>query len=98
MGVRDWTNYHAFTDVDRAVLRATDELLLDKKISPTTWEDCVRLLDADEPLMIDLVATITMWNMVSLQVNALEIQLDTFLAPWPPDGVGPDSASERPVA
>ncbi|MCP4756182.1 MAG: carboxymuconolactone decarboxylase family protein [Proteobacteria bacterium] len=60
--------------VDRALLRATDELHADAFISDATWNELGRTY-SEENLM-DLVFTIGQYNLVSMALNTLGVQLE----------------------
>jgi len=59
---------------DRALLQATDELRADACISDATW----KLLSADwsTKQLLDLVFAIGQYNLVSMALNTLGVQLD----------------------
>ena len=85
LGVRDWRASDRFDEIDRVVLAATDETLADGVISPATWDDCKRLL-GDTTDLVEMVAAIGCWRMISSVVRSLDIPLEEGVSPWPPDG------------
>ncbi len=87
IGVRDWQRHHAFAAVDRAVLQATDDSLASGRIGDdvaTALEDHL----APEAI-VELVAVIGAWSMVSALVRSLDIPLEQGVVAWPPDGASP---------
>ena len=70
---------------ERAVLAATDEMLAGGTISPETWAACEKYVGAREELL-ELVAAIGTWRMISSLLRSLEIPLEEGVEPWPPDG------------
>lgn len=88
LGVRDWERSDCLTDADRAVLAATDETLADGAISAETWKRCEELLGGEEELL-ELVACIGCWRMISSILRSVQIPLEEGVASWPPDGVPP---------
>ena len=63
-----------WSDFDRALMRATDELHTDAFISDTTWSDLKKKYSDDQ--MMDLVFTIGNYNLVSMALNTLGVQLE----------------------
>ncbi len=91
LAVRDWRSAGSFGPAERAVLAATDETLTSGRISPETFEECRAQLGGDAQL-IELVAAIGCWRMVSQILRSIEIPLEDGIEPWPPDGALPESA------
>ncbi len=90
--VRLWQQSDRFSEADRAILRATDEVLADGVISRETWGQCEQHLGGAKEL-IELVVAIGNWRMFSVLLRSLEVPLDDDLSSWPPDGVAPDVGS-----
>ena len=88
LAVRDWRSASGLSEADRAVLAATDETLADGAISPETWALCERHVGGREEL-VELVAAIGCWRMISSVLRSLEVPLEDGVAPWPPDGATP---------
>ncbi len=74
-----------WSELDRALLRATDELHRDAFISDTTWQALSAHLDTQQ--LMDLVFTVGQYNLVSMALNTLGVQLDDGV-PGFPDGAG----------
>jgi alkylhydroperoxidase family enzyme len=88
LAVRDWHSHEHWSEVDRAILSATDETLESGAISAETWATCARLLpNATEQL--ELVGAIGCWRMISQILRSLEVPLEDGVAAWPPDQVAP---------
>jgi len=92
LAVRDWRRSDRFDATDRAVLAATDETLADGVISPETWAELQQRID-DPGVLIELVAAIGNWRMISSVLKSLEIPLEDGVALWPPDGKVPEGRS-----
>ncbi len=92
LAVREWRSTDRFGDAERAVLAATDESMATGTISPETWAACEAHVGARENLL-ELVAAIGTWRMISSLLRSLEIPLEEGVEPWPPDGRDP--AQER---
>jgi alkylhydroperoxidase family enzyme len=88
LGVRDWAAHDAYGPLERAVLQATDETLASGVISEPTWKH-LRELFPDDAALFELVIAINHWRLYSSVLRTLAVPLETGLAPWPPDGVGP---------
>jgi alkylhydroperoxidase family enzyme len=88
LAVRDWKASPRLSDADRAVLAATDETLESGAISPETWARCERHVGGPEALL-ELVAAIGTWRLVSSVLRSLDVPLEDGVAPWPPDGRTP---------
>ena len=85
LAVREWRSADRFGDAERAVLAATDETLATGTISPETWKACEANVGGREDLL-ELVAAIGTWRMISSLLRSLEIPLEEGVEPWPPDG------------
>lgn len=92
VGVRDWVAHDTYGAIERAVLQATDETVLNGVISDSTWEHLRELLPDDAELF-ELVMVINHWRMYSSVLRTLAVPLEDEVAPWPPDGVSPTSRS-----
>lgn len=65
-----------WSDNDRALLRATDELTHDAFITAETWQ---ALSDFSEKQRMDLVMTVSQYTQVSMMLNTFGVQLDDDL-------------------
>ena len=66
-------------DLDQCLLLATDELLDDAFISDSTWRNLSTHLNQKQ--IVDLIFTVGQYNLVSMALNSLGIQLDEGLSP-----------------
>ncbi len=66
-----------WSDADRAILRATDDLHRDAHVSDQVWESLETFLD--ERQRMDLVFTVGQYNMVSMALNSFGVQADPGL-------------------
>jgi alkylhydroperoxidase family enzyme len=94
LGVRDWESHHGYGDVERAVLRATDETLRDGFISDATWNE-LRGVITDDGTLFELVIAIGNWQMFANLLRSLQVPLEDGVDPWPPDGLQPPSSRGR---
>ena len=62
-----------WSPLDRAILRACDELVRDHFITERTWQDLAELGDTGRT---DLVFTVGQYTQVSMILNSLGVQLD----------------------
>ncbi len=89
LAVRDWRESSRFGPAERAVLAAVDDVLDQGRISGAVFEQCRDAVSDDPAVLVELVATIGTWRMVSTLLESLEVPLDDGLIPWPPDGREP---------
>ena len=90
--VRDWRSHDGWSDADRAVLAATDEILEAGAVSDETWAACVAHVEGGETALLELFMAIGGWRMVSGFLRSLQIPIEPFTESWPPDGAAPDPA------
>ncbi|KAA0233099.1 MAG: carboxymuconolactone decarboxylase family protein [Actinobacteria bacterium] len=88
LAVRDWRAHTGFGPADRAVLAASDEVIDRGAISSATWAECASAV-GDTEALIELVSAIGAWQMISVVLRSLAIDLEDGAAPWPPDGTRP---------
>jgi 4-carboxymuconolactone decarboxylase len=74
-----------WTDHERALLTAVDELKADAHISGPTWAELSKTYSTEQ--LLDLVFTVGQYNMVSMALNTLGVQLDPGV-PGFPEGAG----------
>lgn len=67
-------------DLDRLLLKATDELHEDAHVSDATWEALAAHYDQQQ--MMDLVFTVGQYNLVSMALNSFGVQPDKGLPGW----------------
>ena len=70
-----------WSDLDRALLRATDELWNDAMVGDATWRELARFLKTEQ--LIDVVFTVGQYNLVSMALNSFGVQLDPGLPRFP---------------
>ncbi|HEY5646470.1 MAG TPA: carboxymuconolactone decarboxylase family protein [Pseudomonadales bacterium] len=67
-------------DLDRLLLRATDELHEDAHVSDATWRGLEQHLSRQQ--LMDLVFTVGQYNLVSMALNSFGVQADEGLPGW----------------
>ncbi len=67
--------------LDRAFLRATDELHADAFVSDETWATLAEHLDTEQRL--DLIFAVGQYNLVSMALNSLGVQRDPGVEGFP---------------
>jgi alkylhydroperoxidase family enzyme len=70
-----------WSDLERALLRATDELHADAFISDATWAVLAKHLNTQQ--LMDLVFAVGQYNLVSMALNTLGVQPEPGLPPLP---------------
>lgn len=88
LAIRDWQNAACLSPLEKTVLLAVDELLVNHKIPDTLWRQLREHFKTDKSL-IELVSCIGNWHMFALILNGLEVPLDEGMSSWSPDGKGP---------
>lgn len=89
LAVREGPGNPRFGAAESAVLTATDETVKDGRVSAATWDACAHALGGDTQKMIELVAVIGTWRMISSILQSLEVPLEVGVGSWPPDGRTP---------
>jgi alkylhydroperoxidase family enzyme len=67
-------------ELDRLLLKATDELHADAHVSDETWQGLGRHLSTQQ--LMDLVFTVGQYNLVSMALNSFGVQADEGLPGW----------------
>jgi alkylhydroperoxidase family enzyme len=70
-----------WSDLDRAILRATDELHADAFIGDATWAALAQHYDT--PQLMDLVFAVGQYNLVSMALNTFGVQPEPGLPAFP---------------
>ena len=70
-----------WSELDRALLRATDELHRDAFVSDATWSLLGKHLNAQQ--LMDVVATVAQYNLVSWFLNSFGVQLEEGVPGFP---------------
>jgi alkylhydroperoxidase family enzyme len=70
-----------WSELERALLRATDELHADAFISNATWAVLAAHLDTQQ--LMDLIFTVGQYNLVSMALNSLGVQPEPGLPAFP---------------
>lgn len=68
------------SELDRLLLKATDELHEDAHVSDATWQALTGYLS--EKQLMDLVFTVGQYNLVSMALNSFGVQADEGLPGW----------------
>ncbi len=86
LGVRDPDSCKSYSEVDRAVIKLTDELLEGTEISPATWNTLVRAFET--PHLLELLAAAANWRFFAVFLKAAQVPLDSGI-PGRPEGKAP---------
>jgi 4-carboxymuconolactone decarboxylase len=70
-----------WSEADRVLLRAADELVDDAFLSDATWAALAETYDTQQ--LLDLVFTVGQYNLVSMALNSLGVQLDEGVPGFP---------------
>jgi alkylhydroperoxidase family enzyme len=88
LAIRDWPETAVFGPAEQAVLRAVDDVLAEGAISESTWQECAVHV-GDDAALLELVASVGAWQMISVLLRSLEVPLEDGVSEWPPDGHSP---------
>jgi alkylhydroperoxidase family enzyme len=69
-----------WSDLDRALLTATDELHRDSFVSDATWAALSEHLSTEQ--LMDVVFTVGQYNLVSMALNSFRVQPEDGLPGW----------------
>lgn len=72
--IKEGAEAEGWNDLDRAMLRATDELRADAFISNATWQQLSEHLSTQQ--LLDMIFVIGQYNLVSMALNTLGVQRD----------------------
>ena len=86
LALRDWRSADCFSESDRAVLAAVDEVIETGAISRDTWGEIASHLPAKVD-QLELVTAICTWGFISKFARSVEIPLEDGVDSWPPDAV-----------
>ena len=70
-------NARGWSEADKLLLQATDELRKDAFVSDSTWQGLTKHFDKKQ--LMDLVFAVGQYNLVSMALNTLGVQLDDGL-------------------
>ncbi len=81
LAVRDPAAYAGFSDVDRAVLALTDELVEGTRVSDETWATLAPAFSPGQ--LLELVFAAGNWRMFAGFLKTAEVPLDPDVPSWP---------------
>lgn len=81
LGVRDPESCPSYSELDRAVIRMTDELLDRAHVSPETWAIIEKSFTPEH--LVELVLAVGNWRMIAIFLNAGKVALEPNLPSWP---------------
>lgn len=81
LGVRDPERCGSYSEVDRAVIRMTDELMDSYRIAPATWAVLERNFPPEQ--LVELLLAAGNWRMFAIFLNGAKVPLDEGVASWP---------------
>lgn len=72
-----------WSDIERALLQAVDELHADQMVTDATWAALTQAYDVQQ--MLDLLFTVGQYVLVSMVLNSAGVQLEPGAEGFPPD-------------
>jgi alkylhydroperoxidase family enzyme len=91
LAVRDGVDSERFDKAERAVMEAVDVAVAGGAIPREVLAALKQHMSDDA--VLELVATVAGWAMVSVLLRSLEVPLEEGLDGWPPDGVSPSDTT-----
>jgi alkylhydroperoxidase family enzyme len=79
--ISDGPDAPGWSDLDRALLRATDELHANAFIADATWASLSERYGTEQ--LMDLIFTVGQYNLVSMALNSLGVQLEPGQSGFP---------------
>jgi len=81
LGVRDPERCKAYSDVDRAAIKAADEIHERAEVSPATWAVLQKAFGPEE--LVELLLVPGFWRMVAGYLKTAKVPLDEDVPSWP---------------
>ena len=78
--VRTGPEAEGWTPLDRALVRAVDELIADADISDATWAELAAELDTQQ--LMDLVFTVGAYDLLAMAMRSFGVEIDDDLERW----------------
>jgi 4-carboxymuconolactone decarboxylase len=75
--IQEGAEARPWTDFERLLIRAVDELHHDTFITPATWQGLAQRYTTTQ--LIDLVFTVGQYTLVSMALNSFGVQLETIM-------------------
>ncbi|HTW88398.1 MAG TPA: hypothetical protein VMD75_10370, partial [Candidatus Binataceae bacterium] len=88
LGVRDPDRCPLYSDVDRAIIKMTDELLDGFEISPATRAILQRSFTPEQ--FVELLLAVSNWRLFAIFLKNVEVPLDPGTPGWP-EGKAPQA-------
>ncbi|MFX1575152.1 MAG: carboxymuconolactone decarboxylase family protein [Promethearchaeota archaeon] len=79
--IREGPDAEGWSSFDALLLRAVDELYVDSFISDNTWNELAKTYDTHK--LMDLIFTVGQYNLVSMVLNSLGLQLEEGMKGFP---------------
>ena len=81
LGVRDPDSCRSYSETDRAVIRAVDELLEKSEVSAATWSTLEKSFSRGE--LVELLLVAGFWRMIAGFLKTAKVPLDAGVPSWP---------------
>jgi hypothetical protein len=79
--ITEWPKVAGWEALDATLLRATDELYYDAFITDATWTALAKRYNQQQ--LMDVVATVGEYNLVSMLLNSFGVQLEEGVPGFP---------------
>jgi alkylhydroperoxidase family enzyme len=81
LGARNPQSCASYSELDRAILRMTDELIDSANVSPEVWAKIEKAFAPEQ--LVELLLVVGNWRMFAIFLNAAKIPLDANVPTWP---------------
>ena len=79
--ILEGSSHVGWSERDRALLQAVEELMTEREVSRDTWNDLSRFYSTEQ--MMDIVFTVGNYSMLGMAINSFDVMLDEGLKPIP---------------
>jgi alkylhydroperoxidase family enzyme len=95
LAVRSWQDDPRFGPAERAILAATDDAVTTGAVGAEALAACASAISDEPAVLVEVVAVIATWQMVSTFLRSLAVPLEDGVRSWPPDGIAPEERTAR---
>jgi alkylhydroperoxidase family enzyme len=81
LGVRDPDRCASYSELDRTIIRMTDELLDDCEVKPATWDALEKAFPPEQ--LVEMLLAVGNWRMLAVFLNGAKIPLEPGVPSWP---------------
>lgn len=91
--VRQWQSDPELSDLDRLVLRGTDEMIQGARVEPETLAALREHLS--DPEATELIYVMAIWRAIASIMFSVGVTIEPGYESWPPDGLSPEGVDRE---